>query len=162
MGSIHDGTVWLSPTVEPCKFTTGAIITEGSDLGTIHKVCPNRSCSVHHPKQPTSRNDEHWARKYDRMTQTWMASERYSDSALIGKSRIDEGRTNCPDIKPGGSARENGFFPGLRDLFLHLSDDLLRLLAIEEKSCVLGEDIRRVCKPSLIAALHGQVPPIKN
>jgi ParB family chromosome partitioning protein len=43
-----------------CKFTTEAIITEGSDVGTIHKVCANPSCPVHHPKQPTSRNDEKW------------------------------------------------------------------------------------------------------
>jgi ParB family chromosome partitioning protein len=43
-----------------CKFTTEAIITEGSEVGTIHKVCANPSCAVHHPKQPTSRNDETW------------------------------------------------------------------------------------------------------
>ena len=41
-----------------CKFTTEAIITEGSEVGTIHKVCANPSCPVHHPTQPTSRNDE--------------------------------------------------------------------------------------------------------
>jgi len=41
-----------------CKFTTEAIITEGSEVGTVHKVCANLSCPVHHPKQPTSRNDE--------------------------------------------------------------------------------------------------------
>jgi ParB family chromosome partitioning protein len=43
-----------------CKFTVEAIITEGSDVGTIHKVCANPTCPVHHPKQPTSRNDEKW------------------------------------------------------------------------------------------------------
>ena len=43
-----------------CKFTTEAIITEGSDVGTIHKVCANPSCPIHHPKQQTSRNDEKW------------------------------------------------------------------------------------------------------
>jgi ParB family transcriptional regulator, chromosome partitioning protein len=46
------------PEFKVCKFTTEAIITEGSDVGTIHKVCANPSCPVHHPKQPTSRNDE--------------------------------------------------------------------------------------------------------
>jgi ParB family transcriptional regulator, chromosome partitioning protein len=29
-----------------------------SDVGSIHKVCANASCPVHHPKQQTSRNDE--------------------------------------------------------------------------------------------------------
>jgi len=47
------------PEFRACKFTTEAIITEGSDVGTIHKVCSNPACPVHHPKQPTSR-DEKW------------------------------------------------------------------------------------------------------
>ena len=47
------------PEFKVCKFTTEAIITEGSDVGTIHKVCANPACPVHHPKQPTSR-DEKW------------------------------------------------------------------------------------------------------
>jgi ParB family chromosome partitioning protein len=41
-----------------CKFTTEAIFTEGSDVGSIHKVCANASCPVHHPKQQISRNDD--------------------------------------------------------------------------------------------------------
>jgi ParB family transcriptional regulator, chromosome partitioning protein len=49
-----------------CKFTTEAIISEGSDVGTIHKVCANPSCPVHHPKQPTSRNDEKWKAEQDK------------------------------------------------------------------------------------------------
>ena len=48
------------PEFKVCKFTTEAIITEGSDVGTIHKVCANPSCPVHHPKQSASRNDEKW------------------------------------------------------------------------------------------------------
>ncbi|MGD0445101.1 MAG: hypothetical protein ABSA39_14300 [Edaphobacter sp.] len=40
-----------------CKFTTDAIITEGSDVGTVHKVCANPACSVHHPKQQTKHAD---------------------------------------------------------------------------------------------------------
>jgi ParB family chromosome partitioning protein len=48
------------PEYKTCKFATEAIITEGSDVGTIHKVCANPSCPVHHPKQSTSRNDENW------------------------------------------------------------------------------------------------------
>ncbi len=46
------------PEYKVCKFTTDAIIAEGSDVGSIHKVCANPSCPIHHPKQPTSRNDE--------------------------------------------------------------------------------------------------------
>jgi ParB family chromosome partitioning protein len=48
------------PEYKTCKFTTEAIITEGSDVGTIHKVCANPSCPVHNPKQQASRNDEKW------------------------------------------------------------------------------------------------------
>jgi ParB family chromosome partitioning protein len=48
------------PEFKVCKFTTDAIITEGSDIGTVQKVCANPSCPIHHPKQQTSRSDEKW------------------------------------------------------------------------------------------------------
>jgi ParB family chromosome partitioning protein len=48
------------PEFKACKFTTDAIITEGSDVGTVQKVCANPSCQIHHPKQQTSRSDEKW------------------------------------------------------------------------------------------------------
>jgi ParB family chromosome partitioning protein len=54
------------PEYKTCKFSTEAIITEGSDVGTIHKVCANPTCPVHHPKQPTSRNDEKWKAEQDK------------------------------------------------------------------------------------------------
>ena len=47
------------PEFKVCKFATEAIITEGSEVGTIHKVCANPACPIHHPKQSTSR-DEKW------------------------------------------------------------------------------------------------------
>jgi ParB family chromosome partitioning protein len=47
------------PEFKACKFTTEAIITEGSDVGTIHKICSNPVCPVHHPRQQTNR-DEKW------------------------------------------------------------------------------------------------------
>jgi ParB family transcriptional regulator, chromosome partitioning protein len=46
------------PEYKVCKFTTEAIITEGGDVGSIHRVCANASCPVHHPKQQTSHNDD--------------------------------------------------------------------------------------------------------
>ena len=48
------------PEFKVCKYTTEAIITEGSDVGTLHKVCANASCPVHHPKQQTGRDDDKW------------------------------------------------------------------------------------------------------
>jgi ParB family chromosome partitioning protein len=54
------------PEYKSCKFTTEAIITEGSDIGTIHKVCANPTCPIHHPKQPTSRNEEKWKAEQDK------------------------------------------------------------------------------------------------
>jgi ParB family chromosome partitioning protein len=39
------------PEFKVCKFTADAIITEGSDVGAIHKVCANPACPVHHPKK---------------------------------------------------------------------------------------------------------------
>jgi ParB family chromosome partitioning protein len=47
------------PEFKACKFATDAIITEGSDVGTLHKVCANPACPVHHPKKAngTGTND---------------------------------------------------------------------------------------------------------
>jgi ParB family chromosome partitioning protein len=41
------------------QFSPGPSITEGSDVGTIQKVCSNPACPVHHPTRQTSR-DEKW------------------------------------------------------------------------------------------------------
>jgi ParB family transcriptional regulator, chromosome partitioning protein len=47
------------PEFKVCKDTAEAIITEGSGLGTVHKVCANLSCPVHHRKpQPQKAADE--------------------------------------------------------------------------------------------------------
>ncbi|WP_433965197.1 ParB/RepB/Spo0J family partition protein [Tunturiibacter gelidiferens] len=54
------------PEFKVCKFTTEAIIAEGNDVGTVHKVCANPACTVHHPKQETSRNDEKWKAEQDK------------------------------------------------------------------------------------------------
>jgi len=48
------------PEYKECKYTTEAIITEGSDVGTIHKVCANLNCPVHHPKQTSGRDEAKW------------------------------------------------------------------------------------------------------
>jgi len=54
------------PEFKECKFTTEAIITEGTDIGTIHKVCANASCPVHHPKQVTKNDDAKWKAEQDK------------------------------------------------------------------------------------------------
>jgi ParB family chromosome partitioning protein len=38
------------PEYKTCKFTTEAIVAEGSGQGTLQKVCANPDCPVHHPK----------------------------------------------------------------------------------------------------------------
>jgi ParB family transcriptional regulator, chromosome partitioning protein len=48
------------PEFKVCKFATEAIIAEGSDVGTVHKVCANPACPVHHPKQEKNRDDAKW------------------------------------------------------------------------------------------------------
>jgi len=42
------------PEFKVCKFTTDAIVTEGSEMGTMHKVCANPACPIHHPKKANS------------------------------------------------------------------------------------------------------------
>jgi ParB family chromosome partitioning protein len=39
------------PEFKVCKFVADAIITEGTDVGTVLKVCANPACPVHHPKK---------------------------------------------------------------------------------------------------------------
>jgi ParB family chromosome partitioning protein len=48
------------PEFKVCKFATEAIIAEGSDVGTVHKVCANPTCPVHHPKQESNHDDAKW------------------------------------------------------------------------------------------------------
>ena len=40
-----------------CRFATDAIITEGSDIGTIHKVCANPDCPIHHASKQRPATD---------------------------------------------------------------------------------------------------------
>ena len=45
------------PEFKVCKFTTDAIITEGSDIGTIQKVCANPDCPIHHARKQRPATD---------------------------------------------------------------------------------------------------------
>jgi ParB family transcriptional regulator, chromosome partitioning protein len=54
------------PEYKTCKFTTEAIIAEGSGKGTTHKVCANPECPVHHPKKKPSREDDAWKVQQDK------------------------------------------------------------------------------------------------
>ena len=48
------------PEYKTCKYTTEAIIAEGSERGEIHKVCAHPDCSIHHPSKQTSTDDAKW------------------------------------------------------------------------------------------------------
>jgi ParB family chromosome partitioning protein len=39
------------PEYKTCKFTTEAIVTEGSEKGELRRICANPDCPVHHPKK---------------------------------------------------------------------------------------------------------------
>lgn len=56
------------PEFKVCKFTTEAIITDGTDVGCIQKVCINPDCPVHHPRKATSAgtNDAQWKAEQDK------------------------------------------------------------------------------------------------
>jgi ParB family chromosome partitioning protein len=40
------------PEYKACKFTSEAIVTEGSDKGEIRRVCANPGCPIHHACKP--------------------------------------------------------------------------------------------------------------
>jgi ParB family chromosome partitioning protein len=39
------------PEFKVCKYAADAIVTEGSNIGTIHKVCANPECLIHHARK---------------------------------------------------------------------------------------------------------------
>jgi ParB family chromosome partitioning protein len=45
------------PEFKLCRFATDAIITEGSDIGTMHKVCANPDCPIHHARKQRPATD---------------------------------------------------------------------------------------------------------
>lgn len=47
-----------APEYKTCKHTTDAIIAEGSDKGTLRKVCADLNCPVHHPNQRQQRKSK--------------------------------------------------------------------------------------------------------
>ncbi|MGA2218893.1 MAG: ParB/RepB/Spo0J family partition protein [Terracidiphilus sp.] len=46
-----------APEFKTCKYTTEAIVADGTDKGEIRKVCANPDCPVHHPKKTQRRAD---------------------------------------------------------------------------------------------------------
>jgi ParB family transcriptional regulator, chromosome partitioning protein len=44
------------PEYKTCKYTTEAIVTEGTEKGETKRVCANPECPVHHPKRHSQRN----------------------------------------------------------------------------------------------------------
>jgi ParB family chromosome partitioning protein len=45
------------PEFKVCKYAADAIITEGSDVGTIRKVCANPDCPIHHARKERPATD---------------------------------------------------------------------------------------------------------
>jgi ParB family chromosome partitioning protein len=44
------------PEYKTCKYTTEAIIAEGSERGELHNVCAHPDCPIHHPRQQHQRS----------------------------------------------------------------------------------------------------------
>jgi ParB family chromosome partitioning protein len=55
------------PEYKTCKFTTEAIVAEGSEKGTVHKVCASPDCLIHHPtKQKPNNADASYKAQQDK------------------------------------------------------------------------------------------------
>jgi ParB family chromosome partitioning protein len=52
-----------APEYKTCKYTTEAIVADGTDKGEFRKVCANPDCPVHHPKKQQRRTDPDAATK---------------------------------------------------------------------------------------------------
>jgi ParB family chromosome partitioning protein len=45
------------PEYKTCKFTTEAIVTEGSEKGELRRICANPDCPIHHARKQRPAND---------------------------------------------------------------------------------------------------------
>ena len=45
------------PEYKTCKYTTQAIVTNGSEKGEFRKICANPDCHIHHPRKQQTRAD---------------------------------------------------------------------------------------------------------
>ena len=54
------------PEFKVCKYAADAIITEGSDIGTIHKVCANPECPIHHARKERPATDAAFKAEQDK------------------------------------------------------------------------------------------------
>ena len=45
------------PEYKACKFTSEAIVTEGSEKGEIRRICANAECPIHHARKPKAATD---------------------------------------------------------------------------------------------------------
>ncbi len=54
------------PEFKVCKYAADAIITEGSDIGTIHKVCANPDCPIHHASKQRPPTDAAFKAEQDK------------------------------------------------------------------------------------------------
>ena len=45
------------PEYKTCKFTTEAIVTEGSEKGELRRICANAECPIHHARKPKAATD---------------------------------------------------------------------------------------------------------
>ena len=52
-----------APEYKTCKYTTEAIVADGSEKGELRKVCANPDCPVHHPKKQRQRAQSDAAEK---------------------------------------------------------------------------------------------------
>ncbi|WP_433975465.1 hypothetical protein [Tunturiibacter lichenicola] len=74
-----------------------------SDVGTVHKVCANPTCPVHHPKQETNRDDSKWKAEQEKQRKEQVIANTTSIRVLkaIGDAvpgASDEARfVICPD-----------------------------------------------------------------
>ena len=54
------------PEYKTCKYTTDAIVAEGTEKGELRKVCAHADCPVHHPKKQGNAGDAKWKAEQER------------------------------------------------------------------------------------------------
>jgi ParB family chromosome partitioning protein len=97
------------PEYKMCKINTEAIITESADLGTLHNLCANPSCPVHHPRQQTNGKDEN--RKAEQEKQ-WKEQAIASTTATTNGTLMPMASPTCSATVQGCDSGKNDDQPG--------------------------------------------------
>ena len=94
-----------APEYKTCKYTTEAIVADGTDKGEIRKVCANPDCPVHHPKKQQRRTITDAATKAAQEKQRREEAHAKATGIARSESHRRRGSRAADETRPAVSGR---------------------------------------------------------